>query len=109
MYIIGTTPYQWFISALENVAYKVTVSTFYGFPANEPEVIDMMNPLKDGKQSKFFSQYNTNVIWHFSNAQLLLYLWAEGNFTETLLYGNFLSVWTDQVDLGPAHLKHRQK
>lgn len=44
---------------------------------------------------------------HFSNAKLLLYLWAEGNFSETLLYGDFLSIWTDQVDLGPAHLKHQ--
>lgn len=38
--------------------------------------------------------------------QGISYLWAEGDFSETLLYGNFLSVRTDQEDLRPAHLKH---
>lgn len=52
--IVGITSYQWFISALEHIAHKVAVSTFYRFPANETEVINMTNPLKDGKHSQFF-------------------------------------------------------
>lgn len=53
-----------------------------------------------------FTITQKNEIRHIHSTS---YLWAEGDFSETLLYSNFLGVWTNQEDLCPAHLQHKEK
>lgn len=54
---------------------------------------------------KVTHKHKQKIMWNKGSTS---HLWAKGDFSETLLYGNFLSVWTDQKDLRPAHLKQRQ-
>lgn len=64
-------------------------------------------------EKKDFRQVNLKKISYTSLGretwERTSYLWAERDFSETLLYGNFLCIWTDQEDLRPANLKQTRK
>lgn len=105
--------YQRLVGALKDIANKVAVPSFHCLPANEAKVIHVTNTLERKDQAvkpfrivlKVTHKHKHKIMWKKGSTS---HLWAKGDFSETLLYGNFLSVWTDQEDLRPAHLKQRQ-
>lgn len=81
----------------------MAASPLHRLPADEAEVIHVTDTLVEQRFSIPHMAAQT-VMWRNRGA----YLGAEGDLSETLLYGNFLSVWTDQEDLRPAHLQQRK-